>query len=356
MDAKDKLDQLIKKSRVHLYKPIQIAEILNKSRNNAVDISDLNNYRTQSRKWRDNVSELLVGNISTSSARFQDNLFDDNAIPSNILKELDSINKEMNGLVEAYIYTQLYIRLSSVTGGISYCLNNTKETFDLDHFIKIFWQDKGLRKSVDKIFECVVYALFFTIIKSINTKITMTYDNSKSFIIEEFHDFTDSIMNLSFLKKKFETEGEIYRLGSANASDGGLDLLTNFGVVIQVKHLSLTEEIAEGICNYISSDRIVIVCKTAEKNIIQSLLTQIGWKSKIQSIVTEDNLISWYEKALRGNYANITGDLLISTLIEEIQNEFPATGNDCFENFYFQRSYNNIVPDGYWLKENIFAK
>lgn len=354
MVAKEKLDLLIKKSRVHLYKPIQIAEILYKSRIEHLDITQLENYRTPSRKWRDQVSSLLVGNVSTSSAKFQDNLFEENAIPPTVLDELDKINKELHGAVESYIYSQLYIRLSSVTNGIGYCINNTKDTFELSKFIKIFWEDKGLRKSVDKIFECVVYALFFTIIKSIKTKITMTYDENMSFIIEEFQDFTTSIMNISFIKKEFETEGNIYRLGNANASDGGLDLLTNFGVVIQIKHLSLTEELAEGICNQITADRIVIVCKTAEKNIIQSLLTQIGWKSRIQSIVTEDNLINWYEKALTGKFSDITGDILISTLIQEIHKEFPATGNDCFEKFYLDRKYNDIEADGVWVKESLF--
>lgn len=354
MTAKEKLDSLIKKSRVHLYKPIQIAEILYKSRVDNLDITNLDNYRTSSRKWRDEVSLNLVGNASTSSARFQDNLFDDNAIPPSTLKELDEINKQLNGVVESYIYTQLYLRLSSVTSGIGYCVSNTKDSFELREFINIFWQDKGLRKSVDKIFECVVYALFFTIIRSIKTKITMTYDEKMSFIIEEFQEFTNSIMNISFLKKEFKTDGNIYRLGNANASDGGLDLLTNFGVVIQIKHLSLTEELAEGICHHITADRIVIVCKTAEKKIIQSLLTQIGWKSRIQSIVTEDNLVDWYEKALRGKYSNITGDVLISTLIKEIHKEFPATRNDCFETFYMDRKYNDIPPDGVWVKENLF--
>lgn len=74
----------------------------------------------------------------------------------------------------------------------------------------------------------------------------------------------------------------------------------------------------------VSSDKVVIVCKDAERDVIVSLLTQIGWRNHIQSIVTESNLICWYEKALRGKYAEQIGDELIIRLCGEIAEEFPS--------------------------------
>ncbi len=55
-EAKNELDLIIKKSRVHLYKPIQIAEILYCARTQAnleIDLTDLETYRNRSKKWRD---------------------------------------------------------------------------------------------------------------------------------------------------------------------------------------------------------------------------------------------------------------------------------------------------------------
>ena len=70
--AKKSLDTVINKGRVHLYKPIQIAEILHWDRTaGGIDLEDLETYRTASRKWRNSVSLKLVGRISTSSARYQ---------------------------------------------------------------------------------------------------------------------------------------------------------------------------------------------------------------------------------------------------------------------------------------------
>ena len=74
--AKKALDKVIRKSRVHLYKPIQIAEILFHHRTEDTwNLKDLESYRNISKKWRDEVSLLLVGRRSTSSHRYQDNIF-----------------------------------------------------------------------------------------------------------------------------------------------------------------------------------------------------------------------------------------------------------------------------------------
>ena len=81
-EAKKALDALIGKSRVHLYKPIQIAEILYRDRTyKDIDLSQLEDYRTKSKHWRDDVCRVLLGRVCTSSAKFQDDLFNETAIP-----------------------------------------------------------------------------------------------------------------------------------------------------------------------------------------------------------------------------------------------------------------------------------
>lgn len=119
---------------------------------------------------------------------------------------------------------------------------------------------------------------------------------------------------------------------------------SNFGLAIQVKHLSLDEELAEDIVSSISADRIVIVCKKAEQSVIVSLLTQIGWKSRIQNIVTEDDLIRWYEKALRGQYP--IAEALLENIKTEIMREFPAINEaNEFLDFVKNREYDIAVTN-----------
>ena len=130
--AKKALDDVIRKSRVHLYKPIQIAEILFRHRiKKHWDLSDLESYRNISKRWRDEVSLYLVGRKSTSSQKYQDNIFEDNAIPPKLLTDLGKLNKSGKGFIEAYIYKALKKRLSSVHAINRYISSSTAKNFSL---------------------------------------------------------------------------------------------------------------------------------------------------------------------------------------------------------------------------------
>ena len=117
-------------------------------------------------------------------------------------------------------------------------------------------------------------------------------------------------------------------------------MYSNWGPAIQIKHLSLDVSLAEGIVNSVSSDKIIIVCKDAEKDVIVSLLSQIGWRSHIQSVVTENDLVNWYEKALRGQYSELLADKLLYCLAQEIAEEFPSVDNT--PDIIKKRHYENI--------------
>ena len=152
-------------------------------------------------------------------------------------------------------------------------------------------------------------------------------------------------MCIDFSNLSYVQDAKVYRVGITNAADRGLDMYSNWGPAIQIKHLSLDEELAENIVTSISSDRIVIVCKDAERKLILSLLTQIGWRSHIQSIITENDLIKWYEKALRGTFRELIGDKLLACLCGEIAEEFPSV--DRLPDIIAKRHYEKIT-DEYW--------
>lgn len=346
-DAKNALDKIIKKGRVHLYKPIQIAEILYYDREvRTLNLADKEEYRTQSRKWRDNISDVLVGSHSTSSSIYQDNIFDDNAMPPVLLELLGEENRAKSGVVEAYIYRLILGRHRQLVNALNVCLQSDRDSFQVKDFIDSFWHSPGLKRSLDKIYEIIVYALFSTITETLDMKVELSIDSSKLDILEEFKDFSKKVLCIDVNNMSYTQDAKVFRVGVTNAADRGLDMYSNWGPAIQIKHLSLDEELAKDIVGSVSSDRIVIVCKDAEKNVILSLLTQIGWKSKIQSIVTESELINWYEKALRGKYADIMGDNLLERLTEEIIKEFPSTLH--YPEELERRNYDSISADDYW--------
>lgn len=324
-EAKAALDNIIAKSRVHLYKPIQIGEILYHSRTTKdVDLDNLESYRNSSKKWRDEVTIELLGRKCTSSARFQDDLFNENAVPPRLIKILAEENKTTGGAVEAYIYSRFTNKHNQLSNALNYLNTATKESFKIKDFIDSFWNEPGLKRSLDKVYEVVVFSLFSTLVEALNLQVEISVDASKFDILSEFSDFANKVMCLDVNTPSAKTDAKVYRVGVTNAADRGLDMYSNWGPAIQIKHLSLDEELAESIVTSIASDRIVIVCKDAEKKVILSLLNQIGWRSRIQSIVTESDLISWYDKALRGKYAKDLGDILLNSMRVELANEFPS--------------------------------
>lgn len=335
--ALDALDNVIRKSRIHLYKPIQIAEILYQNRvNSQLNLLDLESYRKQSKRWRDEICRKFLGRVSTSSARFQDNLFEPNAMPPEKLAILDEYNRANNGAIEAYIYQRFAERFSQMNSALNYCCKHQSDTFQLIDFLNLFWREAGLKRSIDKVYEIIVYALFDALVSELELTIGLYFPENRSELWREYQEFAEKV--LPIVGNETMLPAKIYRVGVTNAADRGLDMWSNFGLAIQVKHLSLDEELAENIVESISADRIVIVCKQAEQSLIVSLLTQIGWRNKIQHIVTEDDLILWYEKALRGRFP--IGKRLLSNLQTEIAREFPVINEDNeFDDFLHNRGY-----------------
>ena len=271
--AQNALNLIITKSRVHFYKPIQIAEILCKHRiQEKIDLEQLEDYRNISKKWRDKITQKFLGRICTSSARFQDNLFEVNAMPPPSLAILGNFNKQENGIVEAHIYKSFSNKYSQLNNALIYCLDSQPDSFKLGKFIGLFWNEPGLKRSIDKILEIVVYALFETIVANAGIKVEIIADDPNQ-ILDEFSEFAQKVIGLNDKSKRLSFNAHFHRVGVTNAADRGLDIFANFGAVVQVKHLNLSEEIAEGIATTITANKIVIICKNAEAKIISSLLT-----------------------------------------------------------------------------------
>lgn len=349
--AKQQLDTVIRKARVHLYKPIQIAEILYRDRvQGDIKLENLETYRTQSRQWRDVVCLRFLGRISTSSARYQDDVFNDNATPPDILKILGRENKKTGGAVEAYIYKSFQTRQFQMIGALSYANEIDYKDFQLKKFLDLFWHEAGLRRSIDKIFEIVVYSLFLVVIKELKTTIRVSIPKENLTLLNEFKDFTQSIMGITPEVLYREIPASVNRVGITNASDRGLDMWANFGPAIQIKHLSLTQELADDIVRSVSAEKIVIVCKEAEEKIVKSVLGQLGLKDRIQGIVSETHLTGWYEKALRGQFSKALGPKLLQTIRNELRAEFPTSDQTDFLEFFNGRNYQKI-KDKNWNLE-----
>lgn len=346
-EAKDALDHIINIGRAHWYKPVQIAETLYHSRtDNSVDVSDLESYRNRSKHWRNDITHRLVGSSSSSSTPYQDNIWNENAMPPRLLVLLDRENKATAGAVERYIYLKFEKNLSLIGSIIAYVEAATPNTFQLSDLLGKFESEPGLKRSVDKAYEIVVYALFSTLVDQLRATVTLTIDHTRIGLLAEFHDFAEMTLGITPANSSITQSAKLYRVGLTNAADRGLDMWANFGPAIQVKHIRLDARVAQNAADEIRADKMVLVCKQADAAVIASVLNQLGLRDKIRGIVTEHDLTTWYDKCLHGPYAEVLANDLLQRMVEEFALEFPAEKG--FVSFFAERNYASVTAPQVW--------
>jgi type II restriction enzyme len=346
-EAKDRLDLLINKARVDMYKPIQIAEVLRQARMNAaINVNELDSFRNPSIRWRDEVTRRLLGKVSTSSARYQHDVWNDTAMSPRLLAVLDQENKRTHGDVERYIYLRFNERQETVAGMIAFIETATPQTFKLDELLEKFIKQAGIKRSVDKAYEIVAYSLFETVVSTLQAKIKVSVPSSSFGLLNEFSDLTKVLLGVDANQPSWEAPAHIYRVGVTNAADRGLDMWANFGPAIQVKHLTLDGSVAQSIVDQVESDHIVIVCRDADAKVIEVVAKQINWGRRVRGIVRESELLAWYERCLRGENAQALAKPLLKRLSDGFKAEFPQAG--AMVDFLAERGYLVGKPDATW--------
>lgn len=348
--AKERIDSLIKKARVDMYKPIQIAEVLRQSRlHNEIDVNVLDTFRNPSLRWRDEVTKRLLGKVSTSSARYQHDVWNETAMPLHLLATLDQENKRTHGNVERYIYLRFNERQETVAGMIAFIEQATPKTFLLKALLEKFTHQAGIKRSVDKAYEIIAYSLFETVVSALQATIKVSVPVSSQKILGEFSDLAKVLLGVEAGKPSWEADAHIYRVGVTNAADRGLDMWANFGPAIQVKHLTLDGSLAQSIVDQVESDHIVIVCRDADAKVIEVVAKQINWGRRVRGIVSESELIAWYERCMRGDNAAMLARPLLRRLSDGFKAEFPQAGE--MVEFLEERAYLSIRADKLWSVE-----
>lgn len=347
-EAKNRLDALIKKSRAHLYKPIGIAEILYRNRmDKNLQLDDRNAYRRKSYDWCREVSYRLYQRRPDLNSRYWDQLFDAGLMAPQTLVALGKVNCDQDGLVETYIYGHLLDKYAGLLDIARDVQEATAISFKLSGFLSNFEDDERFRRSVDKAYEIVVYALFSVVTKYLEAKVNLTVDPNSP-LLKDFEEFARLVLGVDCTQPTLSQPARLYRVGVANAADTGLDMWANFGPAIQVKHLSLSPSRLEGICDSVQADQIVIVCKSSESRSIESVLNQVGYGQRIRGIITEIELEKWYQIACNKKYRDTVGKDLIRAIYTEMNAEFPLTQAKVVNDFMHERGYDINRLSGTW--------
>lgn len=354
-DAKERLDKLIKKSKEILHKPIGVAEVLFRSRTEGLALGDREAYRRRSDRWSKTVVRGIRGFASTSNSRYWDQLFDNERLPPGAMVALGKANEADPDMpvVETYIYAHLEHRLQGIKEIIEWICERKPTKFNLRELIKKFFDDQRLKNSIDKLYEVLVHALFEVVARRIDATVCMKVDHDNA-ILKKFDDMALEVLGVNSGSPSIEYPARLFRVGRANASDGGLDMWANFGPAVQVKHLSLTKaEAFQDICDRISADRIVIVCKDAATKAVQEVLEHEDLKDRVQGVITESMLCEWWDRACSLSEDRTMGPEILQELVAAIAEEFSVAGTD---DFIASRGYRlDELPDD-WRVVPVVAK
>lgn len=58
-----------------------------------------------------------------------------------------------------------------MSSALEYSYSRTPDNFHLSEFLALFWLEPGLKRSIDKVYEIVVYALFSSLIEALGVKV-----------------------------------------------------------------------------------------------------------------------------------------------------------------------------------------
>lgn len=274
-------------------------------------------------------------------------------MPPEMLSVLDIENREYTGSVEKYIYLRFERVKAAVDQLFAYIDRASRETFSLRHVLDAFDQPE-LRHSVDKIYEIVVYALFSTIVDHLNATVTLAVDDRKREALEEFSAFTEIVLGITPERPSVTHPARLYRAGVANAADKGLDMWANFGPAVQVKHIHLTAKGATRAAEEVTADHLIIVCKDIHRKVVQAIAEQL-LGAHVRGVITESDLLEWYEKCLRGRFGLEMGGTLLRYLQESLVGEFVHINPEAdeeeenrFTNFFRRRGYDTLEVPALW--------
>ena len=335
--AKFKLDHVIKISRVEMYKPIQVAEVLRRAISDpTVDLANKDSYRVQSRAWRDEVTQLLFGKRSTSSARYQDDLWNESAVPPDAMAALGRANQDSHA-VESYIYRKVLAKSAGLENTRTN-LENIESVADVSTLLDQFDGD-GMSSSADRMFEILATSVFQTELGLIKWLLRVTGPPES----------VTPTASWSFLREMVSQDFQLQvgRLGRTNAADVGLDIWTNFGVVINVKRRELTIPLLAQVLEDTPVGRLHIVCRSAKRQTMVEVerMTRAG---RGISVTTESELLSSLAGLLS---VEETRESFKSQFLKYFDHEFPIA--QTLTNFLGSREYlSGDLPDP-WRVDSI---
>ncbi|MCH9034921.1 MAG: HaeII family restriction endonuclease [Planctomycetes bacterium] len=127
---------------------------------------------------------------------------------------------------------------------IEQCDSPDPKKFDLAIFLAHFTGKSTITRLAGKVYECVAFSILHHLLQDVRLRVSLKFDS-----INRNHDavpakFLRDLLGATEHGPPDPFKGELYRAGVANAADRGIDIFSNFGPIVQVKHQHLTASLA----------------------------------------------------------------------------------------------------------------
>ena len=337
--AKVELDAGVENARGKFFKAIQIAEILYYDRMHPgeINLADHETYRCASKHWRDVISTRLVGSNSRSNGSWQDNLFPGQDTP-HILAILARENRRLGGGVEAYVYRRIGQMHGSIAELVISLEGNDPNEFSLRQFLDQCCQSQLLRVK-ERIYEIIACAIIATLTKFLDVQVITTVSAKRFQLVASDEILLGAVLGMPNGKPKKTAAGRLSRLGLTSAADGGVDIVSNFGFIAQVKHAALDDRLLSKIYGAVQIEGMTVICRT-----VTFSSSSGSERHNTALVITENDLVRWSDQIVRGNFGLGAAAFLCENLTAGLRREFPACDPVDFAAFMTERDYVGMAP------------
>jgi hypothetical protein len=197
-------------------------------------------------------------------------------------------------------------------------------SFNLSAFLDYCRKDSRLNKNTDKIYEIVVCSFFETLLEYLNIQVNAKLDLEAKRLLKDFgliQNFSLSLDHNTFQLAPIE----YFHVSKTNRKNSAPRVMPSFETTLMIKYITLHEHSATANTPNLPNNKMIIVCKDAEKNIIRNFTIQLGIMERIIGIIPENILIKWYHKCINPKYIHSIGKVLMETLNKKFKKEFSLT-------------------------------
>jgi hypothetical protein len=338
-DARSVVEKMHRRTRGKNFKLVRLGEVLHleRTRPDVIDVQRADTYLKLSREQRDEITRELFGSVSRSNREWDDIIVPRrNAAP--VLATLTRENHRVRAQVEAFIYSLIGADIAAVGNLIDWCETVEPGRFSIADLLSRCRGDDRLRRQMPTLFELVTFAVCATVVEALRIDVALTVSPGRSRSLKSEPAFRALFGHLLQDQAGRVRRGRLERVSVANAADGGLDIVSNFGLNVQVKHGTLDAKLAQTIARATAVEDLVVVCRSIAPTFCDCRQTD----TRVRGVVTEDDLVRLASRTVGGELGREAEPALRQRIVAELRREFPGVAPDRFDRFFKERGYHNV--------------